>query len=104
VRVTLALNVPRVSNNELQYRTFVNAWQASMRIHEVIAENRSRFAQRLSDISEELNSLAKHVDKGRKEVYVWCTRSLKIFLTGTLLLIRQKSWPDVMSVFSLTLR
>jgi Rho GTPase-activating protein RGD1 len=42
-----------------------------MRIHEVIAENRFRFAQRLSDISEELVNLAKHVDKGRKEV--WCS-------------------------------
>ncbi|KAF8517885.1 RhoGAP-domain-containing protein [Hysterangium stoloniferum] len=53
--------------NDGKAGSFVNAWQASMHIHEVIAENRSRFAQRLSDISEELNSLAKHVDKGRKE-------------------------------------
>lgn len=47
-----------------------------MRIHEVIAENRFRFAQRLSDISEELVTLAKHVDKGRKEV---CQASLTCF-------------------------
>lgn len=54
--------------NFFQKRTFVNAWQASMRIHEVVAENRFRFAQRLGDISEELNSLSKQVDKNRKEV------------------------------------
>ena len=39
-----------------------------MRIHEVIAENRFRFAQRLNDISEELVNLTKQVEKGRKEV------------------------------------
>jgi hypothetical protein len=39
-----------------------------MRIHEVIAENRLRFSQRLNEMSEELASLAKEVDKNRKQV------------------------------------
>ena len=50
------------------HRSFVNAWQSSMKIHEVMAENRIRFAQRLNEMSDELASLAKEVDKNRKQV------------------------------------
>jgi hypothetical protein len=39
-----------------------------MKIHEVMAENRIRFSQRLNEMSEELASLAKEVDKNRKQV------------------------------------
>jgi hypothetical protein len=39
-----------------------------MRIHETMAENRIRFAQRLNEMSEELNTLVKEVDKNRKQV------------------------------------
>jgi len=39
-----------------------------MRIHEMMAENRLRFAQRLNEMSDELNNLAKEVDKNRKQV------------------------------------
>lgn len=49
------------------HRSFVNAWQSSMRIHEVMAENRIRFSRRLNEMSEELASLAKEVDKNRKQ-------------------------------------
>ena len=49
-------------------RTFVKAWHTGMRIHEVMAENRLRFSQRLNEMSEELASLAKEVDKNRKQV------------------------------------
>jgi hypothetical protein len=48
--------------------TFVSAWQSSMRIHEGMAENRMRFAQRLNEMSEELANLVKEVDKNRKQV------------------------------------
>ena len=41
-----------------------------MKIHEVIAENRLRFASRLNEMSEELASLAKEVDKNRKGVCI----------------------------------
>ena len=50
------------------HRSFVSAWQTSMRIHEMMAENRLRFAQRLNEMSDELNNLAKEVDKNRKQV------------------------------------
>ena len=43
-----------------------------MKIHEIIAENRLRFASRLNEMSEELANLAKEVDKNRKAV---CHRS-----------------------------
>ncbi len=39
-----------------------------MKIHEIIAENRVRFASRLNEMSEELANLAREVDKNRKAV------------------------------------
>lgn len=39
-----------------------------MRIHELMSENRLRFAQRLNEMSDELASLSKEVDKNRKQV------------------------------------
>lgn len=50
------------------HSTFVSAWQSSMKIHEIMADNRVRFAQRLHEMSEELATLAKEVDKNRKQV------------------------------------
>lgn len=39
-----------------------------MRVHELMAENRLRFSQRLNEMSDELAVLAKEVDKNRKQV------------------------------------
>ena len=39
-----------------------------MKIHEAMAENRLRFAQRLNEMSEELATIVKEVDKNRKQV------------------------------------
>ena len=55
---------------DVAHRSFVAAWQSSMRIHETMAENKIRFAQRLNEMSEELANLAKEVDKNRKQVSV----------------------------------
>ncbi|KAG0703978.1 Rho GTPase activation protein [Suillus ampliporus] len=55
------------SMNDGKAGSFVGAWQSSMKIHEVMAENRIRFAQRLNEMSDELASLAKEVDKNRKQ-------------------------------------
>ena len=49
-------------------RTFVTAWQTSMKIHDIMADNRIKFAQRLNEMSEDLAALAKEVDKNRKQV------------------------------------
>lgn len=38
-----------------------------MRVHEMMADNRLRFAQRLNEMSEELNTLVKEVEKNRKQ-------------------------------------
>jgi hypothetical protein len=54
--------------NDGKAGTFVTAWQNAMRIHETMGENRLRFANRLNEMSEELASLAKEVDKNRKQV------------------------------------
>lgn len=52
-----------------------------MRVHELMAENRLRFSQRLNEMSEELSTLAKEVDKNRKQVRsagFHCLRSLTV--------------------------
>lgn len=46
--------------------SFVTAYQASLRTQEQIAQNRLRFASRLLEMSEELNSLAREGEKQRK--------------------------------------
>ncbi|KAJ3502834.1 hypothetical protein NLJ89_g8709 [Agrocybe chaxingu] len=53
--------------NDGKAGTFVHAWQSSMKIHEMMAENRLRFAQRLNEMSDELSNLVKEVDKNRKQ-------------------------------------
>ncbi|KAI5993366.1 hypothetical protein EDC04DRAFT_2872677 [Pisolithus marmoratus] len=55
------------SMNDGKAGSFVAAWQSSMRLHELMAENRIHFAHRLNEMSEELASLAKEVDKNRKQ-------------------------------------
>ncbi|MCO5608113.1 hypothetical protein L7F22_062318 [Adiantum nelumboides] len=46
--------------------TFVNSWHSIMRTHEALGESRLRFAGKLQEMSEELSTLAKEVDKNRK--------------------------------------
>ncbi|GBE88171.1 hypothetical protein SCP_1204010 [Sparassis crispa] len=53
--------------NDGKAGSFVSAWHQTMKNHEVLAENRLRFAQRLNEMSEELATLAKEVDKNRKQ-------------------------------------
>ncbi|THH17052.1 hypothetical protein EW146_g3687 [Bondarzewia mesenterica] len=62
------------SLNDGKAGTFVNSWQSMMKIHEIMAENRIRFAQRLNEMSEELANLAKEVDKNRKQTKELATR------------------------------
>ncbi|KIM44840.1 hypothetical protein M413DRAFT_66838 [Hebeloma cylindrosporum] len=60
--------------NDGKAGSFVSAWQSSLRIHEAMAENRTRFAQRLNEMSEELSTLVKEVDKNRKQTKDLATR------------------------------
>ncbi|KAF4610559.1 hypothetical protein D9613_006706 [Agrocybe pediades] len=60
--------------NDGKAGSFVSAWQSSMRIHESMADNRIRFAQRLNEMSEELGNLVKEVDKNRKQTKDLATR------------------------------
>ncbi|KAH6910044.1 GTPase activating protein [Coprinopsis sp. MPI-PUGE-AT-0042] len=53
--------------NDGKAGTFVSAWMTTMRVHEMMADNRLRFAQRLNEMSEELNTLVKEVEKNRKQ-------------------------------------
>ncbi|SPC63250.1 related to GTPase-activating protein beta-chimerin [Ustilago sp. UG-2017b] len=47
--------------------TFVKSWHSMLKTHETIADNRLRFAGKLSEMSDELSNLAKEVDKSRKQ-------------------------------------
>ena len=49
-------------------RSYVAAWQTTLRVHEMMAENRLRFSQRLNEMSEELSILAKEIERNRKQV------------------------------------
>ncbi|KAG6855782.1 hypothetical protein H0H87_010880 [Tephrocybe sp. NHM501043] len=62
------------SMNDGKAGTFVSAWHGTMRVHELMAENRLRFAQRLNEMSEELSNLTKEVDKNRKQTKDLATR------------------------------
>ncbi|KAJ7281564.1 Rho GTPase activation protein [Mycena rebaudengoi] len=54
--------------------SFVASWQSAMRIHESVGESRMRFSQRLNEMSEELATLAKEVEKNRKQTKDLATR------------------------------
>jgi len=54
------------SSSDGKAGSFVSAWQSTMKIHEIMSENRIKFAQRLNEMSDDLASLAKEVDKNRK--------------------------------------
>ncbi|KAL0569063.1 Rho GTPase-activating protein [Marasmius crinis-equi] len=62
------------SMNDGKAGTFVTAWQTSMRIHDIMGENRVRFSQRLNEMSDELGTIAKEVDKNRKSTKELATR------------------------------
>ncbi|SPO31065.1 related to GTPase-activating protein beta-chimerin [Ustilago trichophora] len=47
--------------------TFVKSWHSMVKTHETLADNRLRFAAKLSEMSDELSNLAKEVDKSRKQ-------------------------------------
>lgn len=52
----------------LHCSTFVSSWQHMMRTHDQLGDNRLRFAVKLGEMSEELLTLSKEVDKNRKQV------------------------------------
>ncbi|CUA74628.1 Breakpoint cluster region protein [Rhizoctonia solani] len=52
--------------NDGKAGSFVSAWSSTMKIHELMGESRIRLAQRLAEMSDELASLAKEVEKNRK--------------------------------------
>lgn len=52
--------------NDGKAGSFVSAWTSTMKIHEILGETRVRFAQRLAEMGDELASLAKEVERNRK--------------------------------------
>jgi hypothetical protein len=85
------------SMNDGKAGTFVNAWQSSMKIHEVMGENRIRFSQRLNEMSEELASLAKEVDKNRKQTKELASRYERTLQESELITEKSKNRLDINS-------
>ncbi|PWY98116.1 RhoGAP-domain-containing protein [Testicularia cyperi] len=54
--------------------SFVRSWHSMMKTHDTLADNRIRFAAKLGEMSDELNNLAKEVDKSRKQAKETGTR------------------------------
>ena len=52
--------------NDGKAGSFVSAWTSTMKIHEILGETRVRFAQRLAEMGDELASMAKEVERNRK--------------------------------------
>jgi hypothetical protein len=67
--------------------SFVNVWHSSMKVHEIMAENRIRFSQRLNEMSDELGTLAKEVDKNRKQVCMNSRSRNSVFLVIILTIV-----------------
>ncbi|KII87261.1 hypothetical protein PLICRDRAFT_55243 [Plicaturopsis crispa FD-325 SS-3] len=85
------------SMNDGKAGTFVSAWQSTMKVHETMAENRIRFAQRLNEMSEELGSLAKEVDKNRKQTKELATRYERTLQESEITTEKSKNRLDVTS-------
>ncbi|KAF9816017.1 hypothetical protein IEO21_04267 [Rhodonia placenta] len=62
------------SMSEGRAGSFVVAWQSTLKTHEQMAQHRTQFASRLIEMSEELSTLAKEVDRSRKQTKDLATR------------------------------
>ncbi|KAF8141964.1 hypothetical protein EV363DRAFT_1249073 [Boletus edulis] len=85
------------SMNDGKAGSFVHAWQSSMKLHEVMADNRIRFAQRLNEMSDELASLAKEVDKNRKHTKELASRYERALQEAELNMEKSKTRLDISS-------
>lgn len=48
------------------HSSYVNSWSSLLKTHELVGDNRLKFAQQLSEMSEELLGISKDVDRTRK--------------------------------------
>ncbi|KAH7905642.1 Rho GTPase activation protein [Hygrophoropsis aurantiaca] len=85
------------SMNDGKAGSFVNAWQSTMKIHEIMAENRIRFSQRLNEMSDELASLAKEVDKNRKQTKELASRYERALQESEIMMEKCKTRLDASS-------
>ena len=60
------LPTSRVDGADHPCRSYVQSWVSLLRTHELLGDNRLRFAGQLSDMSDELIVLGKEVEKNRK--------------------------------------
>ncbi|KAN0062628.1 Rho GTPase-activating protein [Thecaphora frezii] len=61
------LTLETYSMSDAKAGSYVGSWQSIMKTHEAVADNRIRFASKLAEMSDELNNLAREVDKNRKQ-------------------------------------
>jgi hypothetical protein len=60
-----------------------------MKLHDIMGENRIRFAQKLNEMSDELSNLVKEVEKSRKQVH-----TIESYMTLIHLSTQNPSSPD----------
>ncbi|KAJ7066582.1 Rho GTPase activation protein [Mycena amicta] len=77
--------------------TFVTSWQSAMKTHESMGEGRLRFAQRLNEMSEELATLAKEVEKNRKQTKELATRYERALQESEAITEKSKNRLDISS-------
>lgn len=51
------------------YSTFGDAWVSILKVHEVIGNQRIKFASIISEAAEDLISLSRSIEKERKKVH-----------------------------------
>ncbi|KAF7308799.1 hypothetical protein MKEN_01079400 [Mycena kentingensis (nom. inval.)] len=77
--------------------TFVASWQSAMKTHETMGESRLRFAQRLNEMSEELATVAKEVEKNRKQTKELATRYERALQESEAITEKSKNRLDISS-------
>ena len=55
-----------LTGTSISHSTYVTSYLSLLRTHETLGENRLKFAAQLTEMSEELTSLGKEVEKHRK--------------------------------------
>lgn len=50
------------------FRTYGNAWQLSLKVHEIIGEQRLHFADNVTHVANDLQLLLENMEEKSKEV------------------------------------
>lgn len=54
----------------MAFRTYGNAWMLSLKVHEMIGEQRLHFADNVADVANDLHLLIENMEEKSKQVHV----------------------------------